>query len=160
MSNNLYTKLRRACVYHADNNVRKQSTFSDKSQPYKHKNHQTGSTILGHLTTSVRICGCADSPQHQHFSGFPEFPHPRIRTFVENAVGGMADDGIFGSPSKYRQLEHFRLPPFRQWSKSKSRIQNSDFLLLFVEKQLVVRVCPNSEFWILFCTTPARYADR
>ena len=30
----------------------------------------------------------------------------------------MADDGIFGSPSKYRQLERFRLPPFRQWNKS------------------------------------------
>jgi len=61
----------------------------------------------------------------------------------------MADGGIFWTPSKYRQLERFRLPPFRQLSKSKSRIQNSDFLLLFVEKQRVVRVCPNSEFWIL-----------
>ena len=30
----------------------------------------------------------------------------------------MADDGIFGIPSKYRQLERFRLPPFRQWNKS------------------------------------------
>ena len=30
----------------------------------------------------------------------------------------MADDGIFGSPSKYRQLEHSRLPPFRQRNKS------------------------------------------
>jgi hypothetical protein len=28
----------------------------------------------------VRICECADSPQSQHFSDFPEFPHPHIRT--------------------------------------------------------------------------------
>jgi len=39
----------------------------------------------------------------------------RILFFAwENAIGGMADGGIFWIPSKYWQLEHFRLPSFRQ----------------------------------------------
>ena len=82
------------------------------------------------------------------------FPHPHIRTFVENAVGGLAVGGILEKPSKNRQLEHFRLPPFRllkyHYCKTKFRLWILDFLLLCFETQWIVWVCLKSKVqkWI------------
>jgi len=131
--------------------------FQTKVNSSSTQNHQRESIILGDLAPSVRMCGCADSPQLQHSSDFPKFPHPHIRTLEENAIGGMAVGGIFGIPSKNRLLECFRLPPIRHLRGYMSKtnpefgLQNfSCFVLKYSQLWEFVRI-PNSEFYFLVC---------